>query len=366
MRGENPVNILDRYIIRSILRFVFLSMSVLLALGAIAVFNDQQPDIGTGRFTVASALWFTLMSLPLLIYQLLPITAMMGSLLGLGSLARSSEITVIRASGISIGRIALAALLAGLILVALEVVLGEFIAPQLQEAAQEEKAFLRYNSVTFGGRSGAWVRDGNLILNVAGQSGRQQFGGMQVFELSPDHRLLAVGQAARAIAGSDKKWLLHGYAESRFIGDTVDAHPRGQRVLQSNVTAGFLGLAAQDPNVLTSARLLELIRYLHSNSLNAREFVFSFWSRIARTLAIVFSVLLAIPFVLGSLRTSGAGTRTLMGLALGITFFLLQRMIESGTIVFDLNPMLLAWTPTMLLGVVTLALLARAMYGPVA
>ena len=67
--------------------------------------------------------------------------------------------------------------------------------------------------------------------------------------------------------------------------------------------------------------------------------MFAFWSRIARTVAIVFAVLLAIPFVLGSLRSSGAGTRTLMGLLLGICFFLLQRLIESGTVVFDLNPL---------------------------
>ena len=79
-------------------------------------------------------MWYTLLNLPLQIYQLLPITALMGSLLGLGSLARGSEITVIRATGISIGRIALTAGFAGLMLMATEVLLGELIAPQLQES----------------------------------------------------------------------------------------------------------------------------------------------------------------------------------------------------------------------------------------
>jgi lipopolysaccharide export system permease protein len=71
-------------------------------------------------------------------------------------------------------------------------------------------------------------------------------------------------------------------------------------------------------------------------------------------------VLLAIPFVLGSLRSAGAGTRMLMGLVAGIGLFLLQRLIESGTLVFDLNPVILAWIPTALLGVVSISLLARA------
>jgi lipopolysaccharide export system permease protein len=354
------MTIIDRYIVRSILGFVFLVMAIVLVLGALFVFIDQQDEIGVGHYTAAEALWYTLLNLPQQAFELLPITGLIGSLLGLGSLARGSELTVIRATGVSVARLAGPALIAGVILIAIEVLLGEYLAPPLQVAAREQKAFEKFTNISFGSGGGAWVRDGNLILNVARQSGQRQFGSMQIFELSPDHRLVALGHAVNATAGADKKWLLGDYAESRFMGDSVEAQPPGQRILQSNVTAGFLGLAAQDPNQLTSRALWQLIQYYRRNSLDASQFIFAFWSRIARTVAIAFSVLLAIPFVLGSLRSSGAGTRTLMGLLLGICFFLLQRLIESGTIVFALNPLVLAWIPTAMLGIVTLLLLARA------
>jgi lipopolysaccharide export system permease protein len=354
------MNILDRYIVRSILSFVLLVMSGFLLLGALFVFIDQQSDIGVGHYTALDALWFTLLNLPQQAFELLPITVLIGSLLGLGSLARGSELTVMRAAGLSIVRIAGAALIAGLILMSIEVLLGEYLAPPLQVAAREQKAFAKYTNVSFGSGGGAWVRDGNLILNVARQSGQRQFNSMQIFELSSDHHLVALGHAVSATAGADKKWFLGEYSESRFRDDTVQATAPGKRVLQSNVTAGFLGLAAQDPNTLTNRALWQLIQYSRSNSLDANRYLFAFWSRIARTVAIVFAVLLAIPFVLGSLRSSGAGTRTLMGLLLGICFFLAQRLIESGTVVFDLNPLVLAWIPTALLGFVSLVLLARA------
>lgn len=353
------MSVLDRYIVRSILGAVLLVMSVVLALGALFVFIDQQDDIGVGHYTAVSALWFTLLNLPQQAYELLPITALIGSLLGMGSLARGSELVVIRATGISTLRIAGAAAIAGAVLIGVELLLGEVLAPPLQEAAKEQKAFSKFNNISFGSGSGAWVRDGNLIINVARQSGQRQFGGMQVFELSPQHRLLAIGHAGRAIAEPNRKWLLSDYTESRFTLDRVLARPLGQRLLESNVTAGFLGLAVEDPGQLTSRSLLRLIRYLQANSLNAREYLFAFSSRIARTVAIMFSVLLAIPFVLGSLRSAGAGTRTLTGLIVGIGLFLLQRLIESGTVVFDLNPVILAWLPTVLLATVTLLLLAR-------
>jgi lipopolysaccharide export system permease protein len=376
------MSVLDRYIIRTILSAVVLVMAVLLILGGLFLFISQQSDIGVGHYTMVDAMWYTLLNLPQQIYELLPITALIGSVLGFGQLARGSEITIIRATGVSVVRLAGTALIAAAFLIGFEGALGEW-APQLQEAANQQKAFSQFNSVGFGGGTGAWVRDGDLILNVARQSGSRQFAGMQVFELSPEHTLLAIGHAASATAAARHTWMLGGYTESRFVYgseaaagalpscpqaarcrpppiERVTASAPGGKVLQSNVTAGFLGLAVQDPEQLTLSSLWQLIGYFHTNSLDARQYLFAFWSKIARTVAIAFSVLLAIPFVLGSMRSAGAGTRTMLALVIGIGFFLLQRLIESGAIVFNLDPVVLAWLPTALLATVTLLLLGRA------
>lgn len=354
------MTILDRYIVRSILGFVFLITAVFLMLDLLFVFIDQQDEIGTGHYTAIEALWFTLLNLPQQAFELLPITVLIGSLVGLGSLARGSELIVMRTTGMSIMRLAGAVLIAGVTLIGIEVLLGEVLAPPLQTLAREQKAFDKYTDISFSGGGGDWVRDGNLILNIARQSGQRQFRGMQIFQLSPDHHLVALGHAANATVGADKKWLLGDYIESAFTDDSVVAKPAGPRILQSNITAGFLGLAAQDPNQMTNRSLWQLIQYSHANSLDTSRYVFAFWSRIARTLAIAFAVLLGIPFVLGSLRSAGAGTRMFLGVMLGISFFLLQKLIESGTIVFGLNPMVLAWIPTAAMGLATLLLMARA------
>ncbi|HKF98459.1 MAG TPA: LPS export ABC transporter permease LptG, partial [Steroidobacteraceae bacterium] len=297
------MSVLDRYIVRAILGTVLMVMVVFLVLGALFVFIDQQKDVGVGHYTALSALWYSLLNLPQQAYELLPITALLGSLLGLGTLARGSELTVMRSTGMSVARLASIAMLAGLLLVLFEVLLGEFLAPPLQATARAQKAFSKLNNVSFGGGGGAWVRDGDLILNVAGQSSQRQFGSMQIFELSPQHRLIALGHATHAAAGVRGKWLLSDYRESRFEADNVTTQAPGQRVLESNVSAGFLGLAVEDPKQLTGRSLWRLIHYFQSNSLDAREYVFAFWSRIARTVGVLFAVLLAIPFVLGSLRS---------------------------------------------------------------
>jgi lipopolysaccharide export system permease protein len=354
------MSILDRYIVRAILGSVLLVLAVFVVLGGLFAFISQQGNIGVGHYTLLDALWFTLLNVPEQAYQLLPITTVIGSLIGLGALARGSEITVIRATGVSVRRLAGAALIGALILIGAEAVVGEFVAPQLQEAASQQRAFSQYNTISFGGGTGAWARDGDLILNVSRQSGSRRFGGMQVFELSPTHQLLAIGHATRATAAGGDRWLLDHYTASHFSGDEVTVRPSGPKVLHSNISASFLGFAVQDPAQMTLRSLWQLIGYYRANSIDASQYVFAFWSRIARTVAIVFSVLLAVPLVLGSMRSAGAGARTMLGLGIGIAFFLLQRLIESGTIVFHLNPVILAWLPTVLFATVTMLLFASA------
>jgi len=352
------MNILDRYIIGRILAMTALVMAVIIALALLITFINEQGDTGSGHYGSLDAFWFSLMSVPQQAWLLLPIGALIGSLLGLGGLASGSELTVARASGVSVRRLALAVFTAGVLLIGVEVVLGELLAPPLQQVARQQRAFARFANASFNGGD-AWVRDGNQILDVEQSQDGGTRGGMLIFELSPDHHLLAVGRAAHAVAGADHRWVLNGYAQSRFAADKVTATSQGVRTLDSNVSGQFLKLAMSAPGELASGALWSLIGYYRANSLDPKPYLFAFWSRIARTGAIAFAVLLAIPFVLGPMRSAGTGARLLLGILLGLGFFFLQRFIESGTIVFNLNPVMLAWLPTTILIVVSLGLLAR-------
>ena len=118
------MNLLDRYVIRAMLGGVFVVMAVLLTLFALFLFANQQDDIGIGTYTALDAFWFVLLNIPQQIYELLPIGVLIGTLLGLGQLARGSELTVMRAAGVSVWRIAGSVAMAGLLLVALAVLCG--------------------------------------------------------------------------------------------------------------------------------------------------------------------------------------------------------------------------------------------------
>jgi len=160
------VNTLDRYLYRTVLLYTLMAMGVLLALGALVLFISQQGDIGVGSYSAGDAFLFTLLNMPQTAFELLPIGAMIGALMGLGNLAAGSELVVTRASGVSVWRIAWPVGLAGLTLALIMYGVGEYAAPSMSQFAKREKTTSKLADVSFAGTSSAWVKDGNRILRV--------------------------------------------------------------------------------------------------------------------------------------------------------------------------------------------------------
>jgi lipopolysaccharide export system permease protein len=352
------MTLLDRYIVRTLLSAVAMVMLALLMLGMLFVFIGEQGNIGVGHYGMLDALQYSALSLPQFALESFPAGALIGALLGIGVLARSHELTVMRASGMSKLRLGAAVLTCAAVLVAIALLVGEFLAQPLGQLADEQKAYAKYSNVSFAG-AGAWIRDGDLILNVQDRSSAAEYGGMLIFELTPDNRLAAIARAEHATAAGPKSWLLRNYVESRFVDDSVTSLRSAQRPLRTAAGADFLRLVNTDTSELSLHTLYATMRYLRANNLGTGQYEIAFWSRVARTVGIVVALLFALPFGFGSLRTASLSARTTFGVALGIVYVFLQRLVESGTQVFDLDPLVLAWVPAGLLALVTATMLWR-------
>ena len=353
------MNTLDRYLYRTVLVYTLMTMAVLLTLGALVLFISQQGDIGVGSYSAADAFLFTFLNLPQTAFELLPIGAMIGALMGLGNLAAGSELVVTRASGVSVWRIAWPVGLAGLTLAVIMFGIGEYAAPSMAQFAKREKTTAKLADVSFAGTSSAWVKDDNRILRVQTGEVDRAFGGVSVFELDGPTRLRSIQRAARIEVADPGRWSLHNVATSRFEKDKIEGDTVNELTLRSTVNPDFLGLAATDPQLLTLHGLASYIDHLRRNSLETARYEIGYWSRIARLFAVIVVTLLALPFVFGPLRTSGAGTRTVVGALLGVVFFLVTRTVENGGQLFNLNAALVGWLPTAVVGLCTLVAISR-------
>ena len=239
------MTLLDRYIASTLLSAVALVMMALLMLGMLFVFIGEQGNVGIGHYGMLDALQYAAMTLPQFALESFPAGALIGALLGIGMLARSHELTVMRASGMSKLRLGAAVLASAVLLVGIALLIGEFLAQPLGQLADEQKAIAKYSNMSFAG-GGAWIRDGDTILNVQNRSSAAEFGGMLIFELTADNRVAAIASAERATAAGPQSWLLRNYAESRFVDDSVTSLRVTQQPLHTAAGADFLRLVNTD------------------------------------------------------------------------------------------------------------------------
>jgi lipopolysaccharide export system permease protein len=353
------MNTLDRYLYRTVLIYTLMALAVLVTLGALFLFISQQGDIGVGNYSAGEAFLYSLLNLPQQAFEVLPIAALIGALMGLGNLAAGSELVVTRASGVSVWRIAWPVGLAGLTLALIMYGIGEYVAPPMAQLAKREKTTSKLADVSFAGSSSAWVKDGNLILRVQTGEVDQAFGGVSLFELDGSNRLRSVKRAESISVADPGHWRLHNVSTTRFTDERIESEVVPQITMASAVNPDFLGLAATDPDLLTLRGLASYIDHLRRNNLGTVPYEIGFWSRIARLFAVIVVTLLALPFVFGPLRTTGAGARTVIGVLLGVVFFLITGMVEKGGQLFGVNPILVGWLPTAVIAVCTLIAIAR-------
>ena len=160
------MKILDRYIGWTIITATLTVLAVLVGIFTFFAFIEQLEDVGRGQYTVFKVAVFVLFSIPNLTYELFPMAALIGALIGFGTLMRNGEITVIRVAGVPKGRIVLSVVKAGGILLALAVLLGEIVAPPAERFARDYRNIAINDRVTFRSDSGFWSRDGESFINI--------------------------------------------------------------------------------------------------------------------------------------------------------------------------------------------------------
>jgi lipopolysaccharide export system permease protein len=353
------MTLLSRYVIRAVLGNTMLVMLVLLALSGLYLFITQQDDIGVGKFTVVNAFMYVGLTLPKYAFDLLPIAALIGALLALGNLARTLELIVVRAAGVSTMRIAAWTAGAGIILMVFTGVLGEWVAPPMEQYARQMKTFAKFNDFSMAGNRSAWAKDGDMVISVRQQSADNRYGGVYVFNFDAQRRLRSVGHAGDASIDENNRWRLENYVETQIEEERVVPSKALELEFQTRLSPEFLGLAVQDPESLPGSGLYSYIQHLQANGLDSRSYEVAFWARIARTVAVAIIVVLAVPFAFGPMRSTGTGARTVVGIMIGVVFFLMAKMLESGGEVFNMPPLAIAWFPTALLAIITTFAVSR-------
>lgn len=336
--------IVERYIGRTVAVGILLALTVILVLLTLFGFIDELDDVGVGQYGVSDAFLFALMSVPRYTFEAFPIAALIGSLLGLGSLASNSELTAMRAAGISVRRILIAIFKTGLLMMVVVVVLGEWVAPEVQERAQIRRAELQHGQVLLRSRYGFWARDGRAFVNIRSILPGSGLRDIYIYEFNDRRELELVTHAAEA-SFADDRWVLKDLKQTRVAADGVASRQLEQASWDSLLNPSLLRAVVVDPGLLSAWTLHQYLTFMRENGLDVPAYEVAFWAKVVAPLATLVMLFLGVPFVFGSLRTVGIGQRLFSGMLLGSVFFLLNRLLAYVAVVYHVNPLLAAALP---------------------
>ncbi len=363
--------ILDRYIGRSILLTSLLVLMTLVALASIFAFISELDDVGKGSYSVTDAAQYVFLTIPGQAYMLFSPAVLLGSLLGLGALASNSELTVMRAAGVSSGRIIRAVVMTGVGLMLLIALLGETIMPRAEQIAEELRLTALEKQLSVKGSRGLWLKSADQFVNVG--TVMPDFTLLDVSVHRFESNSLSMTMSAARARLLDDDWLLEDVKLTILEPDEISSehlasvawkdfvrrntgtssenvkNTDNENVKDADVpdlvSADVLKSISVSPESLSASNLHDQVQYLRANQLDSRLIELAFWVKIASPLSTLVMLMLSLPFVFSSQRSGGAGQKIFIGIMLGIIYVLLNKLLTQLALANGLSPLLSAALP---------------------
>lgn len=334
------MKIFDRYLADVFVR-CWLNVNLVLAgLLSFLELAKQLDDVGTGRYSAGDALLYVALTLPGRMIELAPPSALLGSILALGLLAKNHELVALRACGISVQRVGWAfAKPAVLTLFAL--LLGlQFIVPSLEQTAWTRRETALAESGTILPRGGFWARDGHRFINLrTGRSSGIQ--SVDIYEFDSGGKLATHIFAQEAHIGAEGSWDLRRVRQIVITDQGSSIRNMPQLVLPDLLTRKQAAVLALPAQTLSLSELYSIIVNLRKSGQNPGRYLLALWQKLTLPLMTAAMIMISLPFVCGSMRSASLGWLIMVGAVVGVAFFFLNQILGYTGLILQVSP---AWT----------------------
>lgn len=338
----------ERHLAREIYAATGLVLLAFLLLFAFFDLIHQLESVGRGGYQIQHALGYVILTLPGRMYELFPICVLIGTMYALTVLARHSEITVLRAAGLSTGDLLLTLAKIGLVFIVLTLLVGEFLAPPSERAAQQLRLKAMGKLVAQEFRSGLWVRDERSFVNVREVLPDASLRNVRVFEFDDRFQLRSISQAERGRYIGAGTWSLDGVVRTVFSGEAAHVEKYSELTWKSALNPDLLAVLLVVPERMSLVNLYLFIRHLSGNQQKTDRYDIAMWKKMIYPLAALVMMALALPFAYMQDRMGSVSIRVFSGIMLGIGFHMLNGLFSSLGVINSWPPFFSAITPSVL------------------
>ncbi len=345
------------YISRTVFFAIALTLLVFISLDFVFGLIGQLEKV-TETYTALEAFYYMALTVPRRLYDLIPYACLIGCLAGLGLLASTSELVIVRAAGVSVRRIAWIALRPALVFIMIALMLGEFVAPYTEQMADNRRHFLKYN-VTQQAPQKMWNREGNEFMYVSAVLPNGVIYGLTRYHFNDQHQLESASFTKEAVYHQGY-WQEKDISITHLEQDSIRIETIPERRWETPLTPNLFNILVLAPEDISMRNLHYYTNYLNEQNLKSSNYSLAFWQKFLQPIATASLVLIAISFVFGPLRSVTMGQRIFTGVVFGIVFVLLQKLLGPSSLVFGFPPLIAVMIPILLCITLGIYLLNRA------
>jgi lipopolysaccharide export system permease protein len=359
------IKLVDLYIGRAAMLGTFAVWCVLTTLFLLLSLLDELRAVENNYGTL-DALWVLALTMPRLAYQIFPVSALLGALLGVGGLAAANELVAFRTSGISRLRLAVAALAGTMILTIPVMIMGEWVAPAAEQQARAFRLNELVGQAIIGGPGGMWIRDDADFVNIQrpillADRGHQSvdFKKIVIYQFSDEADLQSITRAQSATHDGER-WNLEQVATVKFSDQGASVDYSELADWSTEIRPELLDSAVTRPKSLSARSLWDYMKYLDENGLDNSAYLAVLWEKVLFPFTVLSLVLAGMPFVFGQARSQNTGVRLFFGMTLGGVFMIVSRAMQKLGAVYEFPPLLMILIPILVLVSTAIIILRRS------
>jgi lipopolysaccharide export system permease protein len=347
------MRILNRYLWQESTLNILMIMLGLLAMFSFFDLIQELENLGRGNYNINSMLTFVLLSIPGHIYEVAPVAVLIGMMVSLGALGRSSELVIMRVSGLSITNIGFTLGKIGLLFTIMTFLVGELIAPVSEKIAQRMRIQATDAVVAQDFKSGLWVKDNKSFINVATVLPDATLLEVNIYEFDKNFKLQTISNAKKADYVHDR-WKLSEVIQTKFN----ETEQKNQNQItteffnkanwESAIRPELLNVLLVSPEKMSAWNLYSFITHLKKNKQKTTRYEVALWAKVIYPLACIVMVILALPFGFLQQRASSTSTKIFIGILLGVVYQIMNRVFSHLGVLNDWPPLMSAISPTTL------------------
>jgi len=340
------LSLFERYIAAAMLKATAMTLLVLVILLVFFGLIDEMDEVGRGDYSLPDAFLVAMLSAPRYVFEVFPVAALVGSLIGLGAMATHGELIAMRSAGFSLRQILVAVMKTGVLMMLVVFLFGELVAPPSEQWGEQYRSEKIQKKVTLKSRYGFWARDGRAFVNIRTILPGARLEDIFIYEFDDQQRLKIATHAERAdYLGSH--WLMSGIRQSQVSEEGVSERQLAQARWDSLLDPGLLSALVIQPTMLPIGQLNHYIKVMKANGQSAVDYEVAFWIKVATPMATLVMLFIAVPFVLAHQRFVSMGKRVFLGVMLGMAFYMMNRALSYVAVVYDFSPVVSALIPTL-------------------